>query len=95
MKSTHQTASERQQTGDNTQLSTSRRPHGARGPISKWGATHVKGIVIIRLCIALWLVCLGIVFITLWTWWGALLFVAAGLVGGLAFRTLRRRAPAP
>jgi hypothetical protein len=50
---------------------------------------HVKGIAAIRTVVALWLVFLGAILCAYGYWLGAFLFVAAGLVGLLAFQMPR------
>jgi signal transduction histidine kinase len=44
-----------------------------------FGRRHVKGVAIIRLLVAIWLVTLGSIFCAFGYWWGALLFVPAAL----------------
>ena len=46
---------------------------------------HVKGIAAIRVLVALWLVFLGAILCAYGYWWGAALFVVAGLMGWLAY----------
>jgi signal transduction histidine kinase len=54
-----------------------------------FGWRHVKGVALIRLLVAIWLVILGSVFCASGRWWGAFLFVAAALVGWLAYQMPR------
>jgi signal transduction histidine kinase len=56
---------------------------------TSFGWRHANGIAIIRFLVAIWLVCLGAIFCTFGYWWGAFLFVAAGLVGALAYQMPR------
>jgi hypothetical protein len=60
-----------------------------RGYVSQFGWRHVKVVAIIRSLVALWLVILGSVFCASGRWWGAWLFVAAGVVGWLAYQMPR------
>lgn len=59
------------------------------GPATRWGRRHVKGVAVIRLLVAAWLVLLGSVFCAYGQWWGALLFPLAVLHCWLAYRGLR------
>jgi hypothetical protein len=59
---------------------------------TSFGWRHVHGIAIIRFLVAIWLVCLGAIFCAFGYWWGAFLFVAAGLVGALAYQMPRWKA---
>ena len=52
---------------------------------TEFGRRHVKGVAITRLLVASWLVILASTFCASGRWWGALLFVAAALVGSLAY----------
>jgi hypothetical protein len=61
----------------------------ARGPVSAWGKQHAKGVAVIRLMVAAWLVILGVVFCALGHWWGVLYFPAAGAVAWLAYQLPR------
>ena len=54
-----------------------------------FGWRHVKGVALIRLLVAIWLVILGSVFCASGHWWGAFLFAAAALVGWLAYQMPR------
>jgi hypothetical protein len=56
-----------------------------RGTVTEFGSRHVKGVAVIRSVVAIWLVILGVIFCALGHWGGAFLFVAAGLVGSLAY----------
>jgi Na+/H+-translocating membrane pyrophosphatase len=56
---------------------------------SKYEWRHVKGIAAIRVLVALWLTFLGAILCADGYWWGAFLFVAAGLVGWLAYQMPR------
>jgi len=60
-------------------------PKIIRRGVTEFGWRHVKGVAITRLLVAIWLVILGAIFCATGRWWGALLFVAAGLVGSLAY----------
>ena len=50
-----------------------------------FGWRHVKGVALVRLLVAVWLVILGSFFCASGHWWGAFLFAAAALVGWLAY----------
>lgn len=52
---------------------------------TQFGWRHVQGVAVIRFLVAIWLVCLGTIFVAFGDWWGAFLYVAAGLVGALAY----------
>lgn len=52
---------------------------------TEFGWRHVHGIAVIRFLVAVWLTCLGTIFLAFGYWWGASLYVAAGLVGALAY----------
>ena len=56
-------------------------PWVVRHGVTAFGWCHIMGIAAIRLLVAVWLVCLGATLCALGDWWGASLFVAAGLVG--------------
>jgi signal transduction histidine kinase len=58
-------------------------------PGTQFGWRHVKGVAVVRLLVAIWLVILGSIFCASGHWWGAFLFVAAGLVGWLAYQMPR------
>ena len=59
--------------------------------IWKWEWRHVKGIAAIRALAAVWLVFLGSILCAYGYWWGAALFVAAGLAGWFAYQMPRWR----
>jgi len=88
---TRRPRAERQQADETTQPSTKPVPwiirHGWPG--TQFGWRHVKGAAVIRLLAATWLVILGSIFCASGHWWGALLFVAAGVVGWLAYQMPR------
>ena len=88
---TRRPRAERQQAYETTQPSTKPVPwiirHGWPG--TQFGWRHVKGAAVIRLLAAIWLVILGSIFCASGHWWGALLFVAAGVVGWLAYQMPR------
>jgi signal transduction histidine kinase len=71
------------------QPSTKQVPRIVRRTTTQFGWRHVNGIAVIRFLVAVWLVCLGAIFCTFGYWWGAFLFVAAGLVGWLAYQMPR------
>ena len=77
---------ERPQAEEATQ-SSKRAPRFIRSlPATRFGWRHVKGVAVIRLLVAIWLVILGSVFFAHGHWgWGVVLFVAAGLVGAIAY----------
>ena len=52
-------------------------PSIVRRTTTEFGWRHVNGIAVIRLLVAVWLVCLGTIFCAFGDWWGAALFVAA------------------
>jgi signal transduction histidine kinase len=56
---------------------------------TQFGWRHVKRVAVIRLLVAIWLVILGSIFCVFGQWWGALLFLAAGLNGWLAYQMPR------
>ena len=60
-------------------------------PGTQFGWRHVKGVAIVRVLVAIWLVILGSIFCASGHWWGAFLFVAAGVVGWLAYQMPRWR----
>jgi hypothetical protein len=88
---TQRPLAERQQAGETTRPSTGPDPwiirHGWPG--TQFGLRHAKGVAVIRLLVAIWLVILGAFFCATGHWWGAFLFVAAGLVGWLAYQMPR------
>jgi len=71
------------------QASTKTVPWIIRRFVSKYEWRHVKGIAAIRVLVALWLIILGAILCGYGYWWGASLFVAAGLVGWLAYQMPR------
>jgi len=60
-----------------------------RGWPGTFGWRHVKGVALIRLLVAIWLLALGSFFCASGRWWGASLFAAAGLLGWLAYQMPR------
>jgi len=56
---------------------------------SKFEWRHVKGIAAIRVLVAVWLLFLGSILCAYGYWWGASLFLAAGLAGWLAYEMPR------
>jgi fatty acid desaturase len=68
-----------------TQPVTRPAPQIVRRISTEFGRRHVKGVAITRLLVAIWLVILASIFCASGHWWGALLFVAAALVGSLAY----------
>lgn len=60
-------------------------PQFVKRATTEFGWRHVHGIAIIRLLVAVWLMCLGTIFLAFGYWWGASLYAAAGLVGALAY----------
>jgi hypothetical protein len=88
---TQRPSAERQPAGGSTRPSTQRVPwiirHGWPG--SQFGWRHANGVAAIRLLVAIWLLVLGTIYCVTGHWWGALLFVAAGLVGWLAYQMPR------
>jgi chromate transport protein ChrA len=64
-------------------------PRFTRRGVARFGWRHVKGVAAVRAVVALWLIALGAIFCAYGYWWGALLFVAAGLVGWLAYQMPR------
>jgi len=64
-------------------------PSIIRNGVTGFGWRHVKGVALTRLLVAIWLVILGSFFCASGHWWGALLFVAAALVGWLAYQMPR------
>ena len=57
--------------------------------VTDFGWRHVKGVAFIRSLVAVWLIILGCVFCGTGRWWGAFLFVAAAVVGWLAYKMPR------
>jgi signal transduction histidine kinase len=88
---TEQPSAEHQQADETTRPAARPVPpiiqHGWPG--SQFGWRHVKGVALIRLLVAIWLVILGSIFCASGRWWGALLFAVAGLVGWLAYQMPR------
>jgi hypothetical protein len=80
---------ERQLGHDAAQVSSKPVPRMVRYGATQFGWRHVKRVAVIRLLVAIWLVILGSIFCALGHWWGALLFVPAGLVGWLAYQVPR------
>lgn len=70
---------------DETTLSTNPVPGVIMRTTTRFGWRHANGIAVIRFLVAVWLVCLGVIFCAFGDWWGAFLFVAAALVGSLAY----------
>jgi hypothetical protein len=64
-------------------------PRVIRRIVSPFGWRHVHGIAVIRFLVALWLVCLGTIYLAFGQWWGALIYVAAGGVGWLSYQMPR------
>jgi signal transduction histidine kinase len=56
-----------------------------RRSVSQFGWRHVKGVAAIRALVAIWVVILGAIFLAFGDWWGALLWVGAGLLALLAY----------
>ena len=84
---------ERQHGHDSVRGTTKPVPKIIRGISTDFGMRHVRSVAVIRLLVAGWLVILGCVFCALghWYWWGALLFVPAGVNGWLAVQMPRWR----
>jgi signal transduction histidine kinase len=72
-----------------TQPSTETVPRIIRGMSTDFGLRHVQGVAVVRFLVAVWLVILGSICCAFGHWWGALLFVPAGLVGWLAYQMPR------
>lgn len=66
------------------QVATKTVPWPFRRWVTRYGWRHVKFVAVVRALVALWLIILGSIFCANGYWWGALLLVAAGLVGWLA-----------
>lgn len=64
-------------------------PQVVRRVVSPFGWRHANGIAVIRFLVAVWLVCLGSIFLAFGEWWGVFLFVAAGVLGWLAYQVPR------
>jgi len=71
------------------QASTKTVPWIIRRFATKYEWRHVNGIAATRALVALWLVILGTILCAYGYWWGAFLFVVAGLVGWLAYEMPR------
>lgn len=71
------------------QASTKTVPWLFRRWVTRYGWRHVKFVAGVRALVALWLIILGTMFCAHGYWWGALLLVAAGLVGWLAYQIPR------
>lgn len=56
---------------------------------TQFGWPHVRRVALIRWLVAIWLVILGSAFCLFGLWWGALLFVPAGLNGWIALQMPR------
>ena len=82
---TNRPPAERQQGDETMQPPTRPAPWIVARISTEFGRRHVKGVAIIRSLVAIWLVALGSIFCASGHWWGALLFVAAALVGSLAY----------
>ncbi|MGH9030126.1 MAG: sensor histidine kinase [Acidimicrobiales bacterium] len=81
---------ERQQADEDMLPSTTTVPQFIRSlPATRFGWRHVKGVAVTRFLVAIWLAILGSIFCASGHWWGALLFVAAGGVGWLAYQMPR------
>jgi len=61
-------------------------PQVIRRRVPQYEWRHVKGIAAIRVVVALWLLFLGAILCAYGYWWGASLFVVAGLIGWLAYQ---------
>lgn len=86
---TERSLAERQQTDETKQPSTKPVPRiiGRTVPQLSW--RHVKGVAVIRRLAAIWLVILGAILCAFGYWWGAFLFVVAGLDGWFAYQMPR------
>ncbi len=73
------------------QPSTKPVPDIIRATVRRFGWRDVRRVAVIRWVVAIWLVTLGSIFCVSGHWWGALLFVAAGLNGWLAIQMPRWR----
>lgn len=87
--STQASRTERQGADEAPRAPTSTVPRIIRRTTTRFGWRHVEGIAVIRFLVAVWLVCLGSIFCAFGYWWGALLYVAAALVGWLAYQMPR------
>ena len=66
-------------------------PSVVRATVRRFGWRDVRRVAAIRVVVAIWLVVLGSIFCVSGHWWGALLFVAAGANGWLAYQMPRWR----
>jgi hypothetical protein len=64
-------------------------PKFIRHNVTRFGWRHVKGVAVVRYLVAIWLVILASIFCANGEWWGALLYVAAAVVGWLAYQMPR------
>jgi hypothetical protein len=71
------------------QPSTETVPRIIRRISTDFGLRHVRGVAVIRLLVAVWLVILGSIFCAFGQWWGTFFFVLAGLHGWLAYQMPR------
>jgi hypothetical protein len=76
---------EAQGVGGHVQTSSKPVPQIVRRTTTELGWRHVNGIALVRSLVAVLLVCLGSILLAIGYWWGASLFVVAGLVGALAW----------
>ena len=67
------------------QQSTGMAASAARGTFTAFGARHIKGVAVSRWVAAVCFVVAGVLLLAFGHWWGALLFLAAGLNGSLAY----------
>jgi len=82
---TEPSLAKRQQTDETTQPSTKPVPPIIRRTAPQLSWRHVKGVAVIRSLAAIWLVSLGAILCAFGHWWGAFLFVAAGLHVSFAY----------
>ena len=80
---------DRQQPGEAAQPPAKPVPAIIQEGVTDFGWRHVKGVAAIRSLVAVWLIILGCVFCGTGHWWGAFLFVAAAVVGWLAYKMPR------
>jgi Na+/H+-translocating membrane pyrophosphatase len=71
------------------QASTTTMPKFIERSVTNFEWRHTKGIAAIRVLVALWLLFLGSILCAYGYWWGAILFVVAGLVAWLAYQMPR------
>jgi hypothetical protein len=64
-------------------------PRIIRSLATKFEWRHVKGLALVRVFLAIWLVFLATVLCAYGYWWGASLFVAAALAASLAYQMPR------